>query len=93
VAVRKLAGQLGDRTNEPPHPDPFLAGKVSDRRLMEPLRRMLLEILDGPEGTGAAEQVTVSLQDLVTVLGEAEGFIGSKDNAAFTRLAEAAGVS
>ncbi len=37
--------------------------------------------------------VTVRLDDLVTVLEEAEGFIGGKDNPAFTRLAEAAGVS
>lgn len=34
-----------------------------------------------------------SMEDLVAVLSEAEPFIGGKDNAAFTRLAEAAGVS
>jgi hypothetical protein len=39
----------------------------------------------------AGEGVTVSTEDLAAVLGEAEGFIGGKDNAAFTRLAEAAG--
>lgn len=38
------------------------------------------------------DQVTVSAADLVTVLGEAEGFIGGKDNEAFSRLAHAAGV-
>jgi hypothetical protein len=43
--------------------------------------------------TPAADGVTVSMPDLVAVLAEAEGFIGGKDNAAFTRLAEAAGVS
>jgi hypothetical protein len=35
--------------------------------------------------------VTVKLSDLVKVLGEAEGFIGGKDNPEFYRLAEAAG--
>ena len=39
--IRELAESLGDRSDEP-------AGPVSDRRLMEPLRRMLLEILDRP---------------------------------------------
>jgi hypothetical protein len=39
--IRELAESLGDRSSEPP-------GPVSDRRLMEPLRRMLLEILDRP---------------------------------------------
>jgi hypothetical protein len=37
--------------------------------------------------------VTVSAGDLAEVLGDAEGFIGGKDNAAFSRLAAAAGVS
>jgi SOS-response transcriptional repressor LexA len=40
-----------------------------------------------------AERVNVSRADLIRVLSEAEGFIGSKDNKAFTRLAEAAGVA
>jgi hypothetical protein len=44
AAVRALADQLGDRSDEPPVP-----GRPSDRRLMEPLRRMLLAILDGPD--------------------------------------------
>ena len=33
------------------------------------------------------------MADVVAVLGEAEGFIGGKDNAAFMRLADWAGVS
>lgn len=37
-------------------------------------------------------KVTVDLEDLVDVLRDAEGFIGGKDNAAFSRLAAAAGV-
>ena len=41
----------------------------------------------------AEEKLAAIMKDLVIVLGEAEGFIGGKDNAAFTRLAEAAGVS
>lgn len=43
--------------------------------------------------TPAPDGVTVSAGDLAAVLGEAEGFVGGKDNAAFTRLAEAAGVA
>jgi|ERR1017187_3451649 hypothetical protein len=40
----------------------------------------------------APGQVTVRRDDLLAVLAEAEGFIGSKDNAAFTRLAAEVGV-
>jgi hypothetical protein len=40
-----------------------------------------------------AGRVTVSAADLAEVLGDAEGFIGGKDNAAFSRLAAAAGVA
>ena len=36
--------------------------------------------------------IAVSRDDLLAVLAESEGFIGGKDNAAFTRLAAAAGV-
>jgi hypothetical protein len=36
--------------------------------------------------------VKVSLHDLTDVIREAEGFIGGKDNPAFSRLAAAAGV-
>jgi hypothetical protein len=50
-------------------------------------------ILGGLTPAPTGHQVTVSALDLAAVLGEAEGFIGGKDNAAFTRLAEAAGVS
>lgn len=42
AAVRALAEALGDRSTEPRE-----RTLPSDRRLMEPLRRMLLEILDG----------------------------------------------
>ena len=35
--------------------------------------------------------VAVRLEDLTKVLSESEGFVGGKDNAEFTRLAEAAG--
>lgn len=50
AAVRELALALSDRSNEPLDPSlpPGHAGRYSDRRLMEPLRRMLLEILDRP---------------------------------------------
>ena len=37
--------------------------------------------------------IMVRRNDLVTLLEQAEGFIGSKDNKAFSRLAAAAGVS
>jgi SOS-response transcriptional repressor LexA len=40
-----------------------------------------------------AHMVLVRRDDLVKVLMDAEGFVGSKDSKAFTRLAEAAGVS
>jgi hypothetical protein len=36
--------------------------------------------------------IAVSRDDLLAVLAESEGFIGGKDNAAFTRLAAAVGV-
>src|ERR1039457_4330738 len=51
----------------------------------------LLATIQRLTGTSPA-QVTVSLDDLLAVLAESEGFIDSKDNAAFTRLAAAAGV-
>jgi hypothetical protein len=49
AAVRDLVRQLGDRSNEPalPAPEVKVHLPLSDRRIVEPLRRMLLEILDG----------------------------------------------
>jgi len=43
--VREIADALGDRTDEP-----VVDGRPTDRRLMAPLRRMLLAILDGTDG-------------------------------------------
>ena len=50
VAIRTLADQLGDRSGEPAAlaPEVRVHLPVSDRRVVEPIRRMLLEILDGP---------------------------------------------
>ena len=44
VAVRALADSLGDRSAEPRD-----RTMPSDRRLMEPLRRLLLRILEGSD--------------------------------------------
>jgi len=44
VKVRQLAESLGDRTDEPQ------GGRPSDRRVVEPIQRMLYAILDGTDG-------------------------------------------
>jgi hypothetical protein len=49
AAVAELARQLGDRSSEPALPAPLVKVHLplSDRRIVEPIRRRLLEILEG----------------------------------------------
>lgn len=51
AAVADLARQLGDRSNEPAFPAQLVKVHLpmSDRRIVEPIRRMLLEILEGTD--------------------------------------------